>query len=151
MAAGFEQVLRDLADALASGEGAQNRNARMRAARQVVVRHCLAVLGSDRPETSVGATIKLAIEAPEQSARRTCAVLLVHALAVRDLVPASSMTDVCALVESALHGVLLRCGYPFGGSTEERMRVLERLHRNIDDLMEPLQPTFPNWQGLYAG
>ena len=151
MTAKLENVLRDLADAVAAGEGAHNRNARMRAARQVVVRHCLAALGGDRPETSIGGAIKLAIAVPEQSARRACAVLIVHALAVRDLVPASSAGDVCLLVESTLQSALLRCDYPFGGSTEEKLRVLERLHRNIDDLMQPLQPTFPNWQGLYAG
>jgi hypothetical protein len=75
----------------------------------------------------------------------------VHALAVRGLVPASSGGDVCALVEGALRDVLLRCDYPFGGSIDEKMRVLERLHTSIGELMQPLEPTFPNWQGLYAG
>ena len=45
----------------------------------------------------------------------------------------------------------VRCGYPFGGSIDEMMRVLERLHASIGELMQPLEPTFPNWQGLYAG
>ncbi len=80
-----------------------------------------------------------------------CAVLFVHALAVRGLIPNASAGDVCRLMESALRNPLLRCGYPFGGSTEEKMQVLERLHRTIGELMQPLQPTFPNWQGLYAG
>jgi hypothetical protein len=31
------------------------------------------------------------------------------------------------------------------------MRVLERLHTSIGELIQPLEPTFPNWQGLYAG
>ena len=46
---------------------------------------------------------------------------------------------------------LLRCGYPFGGSIDEKRRVLGRLHATIGELMQPLEPTFPNWQGLYAG
>jgi hypothetical protein len=29
--------------------------------------------------------------------------------------------------------------------------VLQRLHATIGELMHPLEPTFPNWQGLYAG
>jgi hypothetical protein len=58
---------------------------------------------------------------------------------------------VCALAESGLRDVLLRCGYPFGGSLEDKMRVLERLHASIAELAQPLEPTFPNWQGLYAG
>ncbi len=91
------------------------------------------------------------MDVPARQARRVCAVFLVHALAVRGLVPASSGGDVCALVEGALRDVLLRCGYPFGGSIDEKMRVLERLHTSIGELMQPLEPTFPNWQGLYAG
>jgi hypothetical protein len=66
-------------------------------------------------------------------------------------VPPGSAANVCALVEGALHDVLLRCGYPFGGSIERKMQVLERLHATISELMQPLEPTFPNWQGLYAG
>ena len=79
-------------------------------------------------------------------------MLVVHALAVPGLVPAVAANDVCTLVERALRDVLLRCGYPFGGSVEEKLRVLERLHVRIDDLMQPLEPTFPSWiQGLHAG
>jgi hypothetical protein len=75
----------------------------------------------------------------------------VHALAIRGLVPAASAAHVCALVERALRGALLRYGYVFGGALEDRMRALERLHARIDELMQPLEPTFPNWPGLYAG
>jgi hypothetical protein len=66
--------------------------------------------------------------------------------------PARSAGVVCALAEGALRDVLLRCGYPFGGSIEEKLRVLERLRATIGELMQPLEPTFPNWiRGLHAG
>jgi len=70
---------------------------------------------------------------------------------VRGVVPPASVTDACALVEGALRDVLLRCNYPFGEAPEARLAVLERLHRSLGELMQPLEPTFPNWQGLYAG
>ena len=147
----LEQALLDLSGALAEREGSRNRDARMRAARQVVVRWCLATLEVEQPEHSVAATIQRALDASDPAARRACAVLFVHALAVRGLIPRASASDVCRLVESALRNPLLRCDYPFAGSTEEKMRILERLHHTIGELMQPLQPTFPNWQGLYAG
>src|SRR6476661_7414852 len=59
--------------------------------------------------------VRLAADASAGPARRDCAVLLVHALAVPRLVPADSAEVVCALMEGALRDVLLRCGYPFGG------------------------------------
>jgi hypothetical protein len=148
----LEEALRDLATALEAAGGARGRDARLRAGRQVIVRQCAAALGMEpMGQPSVPAVIRLAIDAPARPARRSCAVLLVHALAVPGLVPAASAGDVCALTEGALRDVLLRCGYPFGGSIEERMRVLARLHVTIGELMQPLEPTFPNWQGLYAG
>ena len=115
-------------------------------------RRCVAALGMEPTGLpSVVSVIRLATEAPARPTRRSCAVLLVHALAVPGLVPAASARDLCALVEGALRDVLLRCGYPFGGSIGEKMRVLQRLHATIGELMQPLEPTFPNWQGLYAG
>ncbi len=145
-------ALRDLAAALAPPDRERSRDARMRAARLVLVRHCVALLGIEPPDQpSVAAIIKLANEAPARPVRRSCAVLMVHALAMPGLVPPGSFGTVCALVEGALHDVLLRCGYPFGGSIEQKVHVLERLHATIAELMQPLEPTFPNWQGLYAG
>jgi hypothetical protein len=71
---------------------------------------------------------------------------------VPGLVPAACAGDVYSLLESALRDVLLRCSYPFGGSIDEKARVLERLHTTIGELMEPLEPTFPGWiRGLHAG
>jgi hypothetical protein len=76
----------------------------------------------------------------------------VHALAVPALVPPAAAEAVCRLAENGLRGALLRTGYPFGGSLENRMRILERLHSRIDDLLQPLEPTFPaSIQGLHAG
>jgi hypothetical protein len=147
-----EVALHELAAVLAAPDRERGRDARMRAARQVLVRHCVALLGIELPEQpSVPAMIKLAAESPARPTRRSCAVLMVHALATPGLVPHGSAGNICALAEGALHDVLLRCGYPFGGSIERKMQVLERLHATISELMQPLEPTFPNWQGLYAG
>jgi hypothetical protein len=146
-----DDTRRDLAAAMAKADAAHGRDRALRAARQVVVDRCAAALGLASPASlSLDAVIRLAADAPPP-ARRDCAVLMVHALAIRGLVPAASAAHLCALSERALRGVLLRCGYPFAGSLADRMRVLERLHVTLEELMQPLQPTFPNWQGLYAG
>jgi hypothetical protein len=150
----LEAALRDLAAAVAAGaEGARGRDARMRAARQVVLDRCVSALGVELPaQPSIAAMLRLAVEARDRPARRDCAVLVVHALAVPGLVPAACAGDVRKLVEVALRDVLLRCAYPFGGSIDEKARVLERLHATIGELMQPLEPTFPGWiQGLHAG
>jgi hypothetical protein len=148
----LEVALRELAAALEAADEARGRDARLRAARQVIVGQCAAALGMEPTgQPSVASVIRLATEAPARPARRSCAVLLLHALAVPGLLPAASARDVCVLAEGALRDVLLRCGYPFSGSIDEKMRVLERLHATIGELMQPLEPTFPNWQGLYAG
>jgi len=148
--ANLEQALSDLAKARASGETAR---ARLRAARQVVIDHCRAALAIESPAPlSLAEVLRLALNAPANPARRTCAVLLVHAMAVPGLVPPASSGDACALTESALRDVLQRAAYPFDGTIEARIQVLERLHATLDDLMQPLEPTFPNWiQGLHAG
>ena len=147
----IDEARRDLAAALATAD-ARGRDRALRAARQVVVDRCAGALGLAPPvRLPLDAVIRLVADA-QQPARRDCAVLLVHVLAVRGLVPAAWAGDVCALVENALRGVLLRCGYPFGGPLRERVDVLERLHLTIDELMQPMEPTFPNWiQGLHAG
>jgi hypothetical protein len=144
----LEQALHDLAQA----QGTRQREARLHAAQRALVDRCLATLGPE-PQTalSIGAVIQLAAQAPDRPRQRACAVLIVHALAVRGLVPKQASAEVCQLIEAALPNVLLRCGYPFGGSVADKLTVLERLHRNIGELMQPLEPTFPNWQGLYAG
>jgi hypothetical protein len=149
----LEAAVRDLAQAVAAADGPGGVDRRLRAARDVLARLIVALSGcavSGQP--SVVAAIRLAVGVTAQPARRDCAVLVVHALAVHGLVPATSFGDVCALVEGALRGVLVRCGYPFGGSLREKCGVLQRLHRTIEALMQPLEPTFPGWlQGMHAG
>ena len=139
----LDEALRDLAEALAAGDRTRTRS--------VLVGQCAAALGLGARQPSIAEVIRLAASAPLPARRRVCAVLVVHALAVPGVVPPAAGADVCRLVESALRGALLRAGYPFSGPVEERMRVLRRLHANIAELMQPLEPTFPNWQGLYAG
>jgi len=148
----IEEALRDLDAALAGGKGVHRRDARLQVAREVLARHCLAALAVEQSATlSIAEVFRLVVETSDKSARRVCAVFILHALPVRGLLPTSSAEDVCVLMEVALRDVLLRCFYPFGGSVAERMAVLERLHRTIGELMQPWEPTFPNWQGLYAG
>jgi hypothetical protein len=145
----LDRVLRDLSNALATGNGARDR---VRNGRRVVARACLAELGIEPPpKPMLPDVVRLAVASPNRAARRDCATLLLHTLAVPGLVPAEAHRDVCALAEDVLRTALLRTSYPFGGSTEAKVGVLERLHTRIAELTEPLQPTFPNWQGLYAG
>ena len=121
-------------------------------ARQVIVDHCLLVLGEDATRNaSIAEALRLAAAAADPAAKRDCALLVIHALGVPGLIPPAANAEVCALAESGLNSVLLRCDYPFAGSFAEKTAVLERLHRTIGELMQPLEPTFPNWQGLYAG
>jgi hypothetical protein len=144
----LEQALRGWTEA----QGTRQRESRLRAAQRALVNRCFATLGSEpQSASSVGTAIRLAAQAPRRPAQRDCAVLIVHALAVPGLIPREAFAEVCKLIEIALPNVLLRCGYPFAGSTADKVAVLERLHRDIDELMQPLEPTFPNWQGLYAG
>lgn len=148
----LEDALRDLKASLAAAEQLGSRDARLRAIRETVVRLCVVVLETERPgQASIATILRLASEAPVRSACRICGVIVVHALAVTGVVPMSAAGDLCTLAERALRDVLLRCGYPFNGTVDEKLRVLERLHHNIAELMQPLEPTFPNWQGLYAG
>jgi hypothetical protein len=91
-----------------------------------------------------------ATQAPQSSERRAFAVLLVHALRIKDAVRPRSKwqqfdRDVCTFVESALLNPLRRAGYPFSGSTYDKMQFLSGLHATLDEHMKPLEPTFPAW------
>lgn len=154
----LQRALHDLRQAL-DEHSAQNAESRLlRAGRQVlVVRGCEA-FGIERSATlSLHDLLIIAVNVPPTIGRRAFAVLLVHALAVEGLVASESHRgqldrSICAFVESALPTVLQRSGYPFGSETYERRRSLERLHTMIDELLQPLEPTFPpGIQGLYAG
>ncbi len=147
----IEAALRELTTAIAAGDGRGGEVSR-RAARRLLAGLCARAMGDGSSAgASLTALFRSAATAPAAE-RRDCAVLVVHALAFPGLVPTACAADVCAMAEAALHGVLLRCGYPFGGSPAAKLDVLQRLHRRIDELMQPLEPTFPNWiQGLHAG
>ena len=153
----LEQALYDLRQA--SDERTEpNAASRIRAGRQVLIVRGYEAFGIKHSASlSLHDLITIAVNAPSTAARRTFAVLLVHALAVEGLVASKSHRgqldrDLCAFVESALPTVLQRSGYPFGSETYERRRSLERLHTMIDELLLPLEPTFPpRIQGLYAG
>jgi hypothetical protein len=143
------RAVRDLADALAAGVSTRDR---LQAARRGIVRECLMALDVETAsQPSLPAAIRLALASSDRAARRDCAVLLLHALAVPNLIPAAAHGDLCALAESALRTALLRSDYPFGRALDNRIRVLARLHTSISELLKPLEPTFPNWPGLYAG
>lgn len=145
----LERALHDLGEAIAVGGGSHDR---LRAARRVAVRECLTALRTQpMPQPSFPGAIRLALSSPDRAARVECAVFLLHALAVPNLVPVAAYADLCALAEGALRTPLLRSLYPFGASVEDRVRVLAHLHKNLGELMEPMEPTFPNWPGLYAG
>jgi hypothetical protein len=150
--ANLEQVLTRLAAVLSVDEGPSGRAHRLRTARQVIVDQCLVALGQQpRCSASIAEVLRLAAAAPDPAAKRDCAFLVVHALGVPGLIPPAASADVCVLAEAGLNSALLRCSYPFAGSVAEKTHILQRLHRTIGELMQPLEPTFPNWQGLYAG
>jgi hypothetical protein len=152
MAMNLQKALHDFTEALNSANRAPARDARLRAARRILVLQGIEALEIEASGYPTLATvITAAAAAPPTPGRRSFAVLIVHALAVKGLVPAASVGDVCALVETALRGVLLRSGYPFAGTAYDKRRALEQLHTTIGQLLEPLEPTFPNWQGLYSG
>jgi hypothetical protein len=153
----LEQARRDLARAL-DAQTEPSGEKRAQAARLVLVAAGMAALGLDAASRlSLAEVIARAVGAPQSPARRGFAVLLVCALGVDGVVAAGSKRgqldrDGCAFVETALPSVLQRAGYPFGGEAYERRRALGRLQANIDELLKPLEPTFPpRVQGLYAG
>lgn len=129
-----------------------SRDATLHAARQLVVDECLAALGQEpRGGVTIAAAVRMVAETNVRAAQRGAAFLVIHAFGVPGLIPSAANADVCTLAEAGLNSVLLRCSYPFAGSVAEKTDVLQRLHRTIGELMQPLEPTFPNWQGLYAG
>jgi len=150
----FEAALHDLRQALDK----PNAETRIRTARRVLVARGEVALGLEHTgRHALHDLITIAVGAPSTVARRAFAVLIVHALCVDGLVASKSShgqfdRDLSAFIESALPTILQRSGYPFGKETYEKRRSLERLHTMIDELLKPLEPTFPpNLQGLYAG
>lgn len=146
-----EAALKRLTAAFSQANATQGRDGALRAARRVLAEECGLAFGAGTGGASINATIRLAAESGNSAVKRDCALIVVHALGVPGLIPATASADVCVLTESALRTVLLRGGYPFSGTVAEKLAVLQRLHRIIGELMQPYEPTFPNWQGLYAG
>ena len=122
-----------------------------RAAQRVIREHGVRAFQlSGHPD--LAAVLASAAAAQTTPQRQAFAVLIVHALGVNGLIPPRSAADVCRLIETSLPKALIRAGYPFSGSTSERLQSLARLHLSIDKLMEPLEPTFPTeLKGLHAG
>lgn len=62
--------------------------------------------------------VRIAADAPRTAGRRAFAVLLVHALGVRGLLPARGRTagDIQLFLERALLNPLRRANYPFDGT-----------------------------------
>jgi hypothetical protein len=153
----LEQALYDLRKAL-DERTEPDAASRIRAGRQVLIGRGGEAFGTERSGSlSLHDLLTTAMNTPATAGHRAFAVLLVHALAVEGLVASRSHRgqldrSLCAFVESVLPTVLRRFGYPFGSETYERRHSLERLHTMIDELLLPLEPTFPpRIQGLYAG
>ena len=153
----LQQILRDMKQAM-NEQTQPDGKIHLQETRQILVARGAEMLGIEPSAfASLHDVIKAAVTASPSPSRRAFAVLLVYALAFDGLVAARSTRnqfdrDLCAFIENALPTVLQRYGYPFGNETYERRRSLERLHTVIDDLLKPLEPTFPpTVQGLYAG
>src|SRR5579872_4761444 len=153
----LEQILHELKQAM-DEQARPDETMRLRGARHIFIARGADALGSEpSANTSLHDVIKAAVTASPSASRRAFAVLLVHALAFDGVVAVRSNRnqfdrDLCGFIENALPTALQRYGYPFGHETYERRRSLERLHTVIDDLLKPLEPTFPpTVQGLYAG
>lgn len=141
-----EHALRTLDDVLRAAE--MPAKSRARAVQRILIEQGQAVFGIG--PVSLHQMIRHAAQASQSAERRAFAVLLVHALRIKDAVrPRGSAAqfdrDVCTFVESALLNPLCRAAYPFTASTYDKMQMLSDLHATIDEHMKPLEPTFPPW------
>jgi hypothetical protein len=95
--------------------------------------------------------VRIALDAAPGEGRRDFAVLLVHALGVKGLLPNRGETErhIHSFLERALLNPLRRGAYPFDGTAYEKRQALSGLHARIDEHLRPLEPTFPRWlQGV---
>lgn len=141
-----EQARRELDDVLLAPDLSAERRAR--AVQRILTEQAKAAFGI--AAASLHQILRHATQAPQSSERRAFAVLLVHALRVKNAVrPRSSAAqfdrDLCTFVESALLNPLRRAAYPFTASTYDKMQFLSGLHATLDEHMKPLEPTFPPW------
>ena len=141
-----EHARRELDDVLLTAEMPAERRAR--AVQRILIEQGRAAFGIG--PVSLHQIIRHAAQASQSAERRAFALLVVHALRIKDAVrPRGSAVqfdrDVCTFVESALLNPLRRAAYPFTASTYDKMQILSGLHATIDEHMKPLEPTFPPW------
>src|ERR1700722_1256849 len=129
-----EAALQQLAAALTQASATRNRDAALSAARRMFWGQCRMALGAETSNASITSMIHLTARSENSAAKRDCTLLIVHALGLPGLIPATVSADVCVLTEGILRTVLLRCAYPFSGTVAEKMAVLQRLHRTIGEL-----------------
>jgi hypothetical protein len=119
-----------------------------RAAQMALINHGIAAL-SVTPSSGLflDDIIRTAVDAAPTADRRDFAVLLVHALGVKGLLPAHGETErnTHLFLERALLNPLRRAGYPFGGTGYEKRQALAGLHVTIGEHLRPPEPTFPGW------
>lgn len=91
--------------------------------------------------------VRIAMDAAPGEDRRDFAVLLVHALGLKGLLPTRGETErhIHSFLEHALLNPLRRAGYPFTGTSYEKRRALAGLHLTIDEHLRPLEPSIPRW------
>lgn len=147
----LDASLSELHRALDQIRSASSADPAFRAARRIILEYGMRAL--QMPGfADLAAVLTAAASAHQTPQRQSFAVLIVHALGVKGLIPARSAAEVCRLIETSLPKALIRAGYAFSGSQSEKLQSLARLHLTIDRLMEPLQPTFPgHLKGLHAG
>jgi hypothetical protein len=141
-----EHAYRELGDVLVAADLSPERRAR--AVQRILIEQGMAAFCI--AAAPLHQIICRATQAPQSPERRAFAVLVVHALRIKDAVRPRGKSgqfdrDVCAFVESALLNPLRRAAYPFGGSTYDKMQFLSGLHATLDEHMKPLEPTFPPW------
>jgi hypothetical protein len=123
-----------------------------RAALTVLINHgieVLAIMPSD--PVSLDEIVRIATDAPPGDGRRGFAVLLVHALGIKGMLPTRGETErhIHSFLERALLNPLRRAGYPFNASSYEKRQSLAALHATIDEHLRPLEPSLPRWlQGV---
>jgi hypothetical protein len=124
------------------------RDPRLRAAHDLLIaRGAEALQIPPHPGLTLDEIVRIAIDAPSTDARRAFAILLVHALGIPGLLPASGRvaSDIRTFLERALLNPLRRAGYPFDGSSYDKRQVLARLHATIDEHLCPPEPSIPLW------
>jgi hypothetical protein len=141
-----EHARRELDDVLLAADLPADRRAR--AVQRILIEQGRAASGTGA--VSLHQIIQDAGQAPQSSERRAFAVLVVHALKIKDAVRPRGNTaqfdrDLCSFVESALLNPLRRAAYPFTAPTYDKMQFLSGLHATLDEHMKPLEPTFPPW------